>query len=129
MRIALVADYIDSEYAENLINGISSYCKENDIEFLIFSIGEFRNYNDKNFRYQYIAITALIKKHNLDGIIIAGGTQLHEMSKSDFVSYLKSYKDLPIVNISVPLPKIPSILVDCDVAFDSLIQHLMCREQ
>lgn len=125
MRIALVADYIDSEYAENLINGISSYCREFGIEFLIFSMGELRNYSDKYFRYQYVAITALIKKENLDGIIIAGGTQLHEMSKSDFVSYLKSYKDLPIVNIAVPLPKIPSILVDCDSAFDSMIQHLI----
>lgn len=131
-RIGLIIDYLVSEYSENLIIGMDSYCKEKDIDFLLFTIGELHSPSTKTYNYQYVATTAQIRKTNVDGIVIASGTQMHGTSKKEFLSYLRSYKPLPIVNISMELDGIPSIVVDCDQAFDSLIQHLIddqgCRK-
>ncbi|MCQ2591601.1 MAG: GGDEF domain-containing protein [Treponema sp.] len=125
MRIGLILDYLSSEYSENLLNGIASYCKENNVELLVYTIGEIKSTSEGSYNYQNLAITALIKKENIDGIIIDSGTQLHGMSKKEFLSYLRSYKSVPMVNVSMVLPKIPSITADSNQAFDSMLQYII----
>lgn len=127
-RIGLVLDYISSEYADEIVQGVSSYCNEMDMELLIFQIGELRsNYN--NNQYQQAAITSQINKENLDGIIVSSGTQLHAMNKKEFSQYLRSYKPLKIVSIGAELPEIPSILGENEHAFEALIQNLITVQE
>ena len=128
-RIGLLIDYLVSEYCENLVDGISSYCKDNDIELLLFVIGEIYSSAPKTYNYQYVATTAHIREANVDGFVIVSGTQMHTMSQKEFLSYLRSYKSLPIVNISMELPDIPSIIVDCTQAFSSMIQYLITEQK
>ena len=128
-RIGLVIDYLASEYSENLINGAASYCNEKDVDLVVFIIGEIHNPSIKTHNYQYVATTAQIRQANVDGIIIASGTQMHGTTKNELISYLHSYKPLPIVNISMVLKGIPSIVTDCNQAFDSLIQYLIDEQQ
>lgn len=128
IRIGLVIDYLASEYSENLLRGISFFCKERNIDLIVFAIGEIKGNSSQTYNYQYVAITSQIKKENIDGIVIASGTQMHGMSKKEFLSYLRSYKMLPIVNISMELSGIPSVIVDCDKAFDTLIQYLISEQ-
>ena len=128
-RIGLLIDYLVSEYCENLVDGISAYCKDNDIELLLFVIGEIYSSAPKTYNYQYVATTAHIREANVDGFVIVSGTQIHTMSQKEFLSYLRSYKSLPIVNISMELPEIPSIIVDCTQAFSSMIQYLITEQK
>ena len=90
-RIGILLDYLTSEYCENLLDGISSYCKENDIELLIYVIGEIYSSAPGTFNYQYVATTAQIKEANVDGFVIVSGTQMHTMSQKEFLSYLRSF--------------------------------------
>ena len=128
-RIGILLDYLTSEYCENLLEGISSYCKDNDVDLIIYVIGEIHSSAPATYNYQYVATTAQIKEANVDGFVIVSGTQMHTMSQREFLSYLRSYKSLPIVNISMELPEIPSIIVDCNQAFSSMIQYLVTEQQ
>ena len=128
LRIGVVVDYIVSEYNESLIKGAAQCCKDNDIELLIFEIGGILK-TCKNFEYQRMSISAHIKKNNLDGIVFTSGTQVHEITQDDFVSYLKSYKSIPIVNISNVIPGIPSVVVDCDEAYEALIEYIITKQE
>ena len=130
-RIAFVIDYIISDYSNILLDGIKSACKDFNIELLIFPIGELHSVQYA-FDYQYVAVTGLLNFSNVDGIIFASGTQMHYLKKSELESYLKSYKLLPSVSISVAIPGIPSITVDCSNAYKELIDNLInvqkCRK-
>ena len=128
IRIGFVADYLNSEYSECLISGITTCCKEHNVELLIYQIGKIKPDDNTAHDYQYLAISSQINENNVDGIIISSGTQLHGMSKVSFTSYLRSYKPLKLVSIAHELPGIPSIICDAKNALESLVTYLI-KEQ
>ena len=128
IRIGFVADYLSSEYSECLVSGISTCCKEHNVDLFVFQIGKLKANNSIGHDYQYLAITSQINEQNLDGIIISSGTQLHGMSIPAFTSYLRTYKPLKMVSIAHEMPGIPSIICDVQKAIESLILYLV-KEQ
>ncbi|MCR4743226.1 MAG: GGDEF domain-containing protein [Treponema sp.] len=127
VRVALVIDYITSDYSNTIINGIKAACQKLDIDLLIFSIGELHSLHIP-YDYQNVAITSFLSKKNLDGLIFETGSQLHSLTKAELTSYLKSYKSLPMINIASELNDIPSIFADCYSAYKELLTHLV-KEQ
>lgn len=124
LRIGLLVDFLVSEYSEFLIEGVSASCKKMNADFYIFQMGQLRSLS-KNFDYQCVAITSLISKNNIDGIIATSTTQTHNKTLESFVSYLKSYAPIPVVNISTEILGIPSIVVNYEMAFRSLVEHVV----
>ena len=121
IRIGFVADYLNSEYSECLISGITTCCKEHNVELLVYQIGKIKPDNFTGYDYQYLAISSQINEQNVDGIIISSGTQLHGMPKSTFTSYLRSYKPLKMVSIAHEISGIPSIICDAQKAIQELL--------
>ena len=129
IRIGFVADYLNSEYSECLVSGITTCCKEHNVELLIYQIGKIKPEPvASGHDYQFLAISSQINEKNVDGIIISSGTQLHGMPKSAFTSYLRSYKPLKIVSIAHEIPGIPSIICDAKKSIEALINYLV-KEQ
>ena len=128
IRIGFVADYLNSEYSECLISGITTCCKEHNVELLIYQIGKIKPDNFTGYDYQHMAISSQINEHNVDGIIISSGTQLHGMSKATFTSYLRSYKPLKMVSIAHEIQGIPSIICDARKSMETLVSYLV-KEQ
>jgi len=124
LRIGLLVDFLISEYSELLIEGVKACCKKMNADFYIYQMGEL-NTLSRNFDYQCVAITAFISQKNIDGIISASTNQTHNKSFESFVSYLKSYFPIPIVNISSEILGIPSIIVNYELAFRSLVEHVV----
>lgn len=131
-RIGLVVDYLTSEYSENLMDGVSAYCREHDINPFFFPIGELNNIPTNDCNYQFVSAVAHIKKENVDGLIIVSSQQMHKTSREGFDAFLDNFKSIPMVNISAQLPGIPSVSVNYEQGFDSLIQYLIeyqhCRK-
>lgn len=123
-RIALLVDYISTEYSEELIGGVSDFCKENKLSLLILPCGRL-NYNDKGYVYQYVAINSLLNKNNVDGVICTSGTQMHCVSPNEFRDYIKSFNIPACVNISMEMEGIPSVLVDAEKAFGGLVDYMI----
>ncbi|MCR4900952.1 MAG: GGDEF domain-containing protein [Treponema sp.] len=128
IRIGFVADYLNSEYSECLVSGITTCCKERNIELLIYQIGKIKPDNGIGHDYQFLAAASLVNEKNVDGIIISSGTQLHGMSKQAYAAYLRSYKPLKIVSIAHEIPTIPSIVCNAQGAIEALVTHLI-KEQ
>ncbi len=128
IRIGFVADYLNSEYSECLVSGITTCCKERNIELLIYQIGKIKPDNGIGHDYQFLAASSFINEKNVYGIIISSGTQLHGMSKQAYAAYLRSYKPLKIVSIAHEIPTIPSIVCNAQGAIEALVTHLI-KEQ
>lgn len=124
IRIGLAIDYLTSEYSESLIKSIQNYCEENNVDLLVFPIGEL-NKQSLTFSYQNTAVSALINKYNIDGLIMTSGTQMHRITKKQFLTYLEGFYPVPIISISAPIGDFPYILGDCDRAYEEMLQHLI----
>lgn len=123
LRVAVLISEIDSDYARNLMSGITSICNEKEMEYIIFSARE-QYYPYGNCEYQHAFIRKLISKECCDMIVVASGTQCHFISTDQFIENLKSYKDIPVISIGLLLPSIPSIIVDNTSGFIYLMDHL-----
>ena len=128
MRIGLIIDYVVSEYAERIIRGVSLACQEKSAELLVFSIGRLQDLSGA-FDYQNVAVSSFVSSKNLDGAIFISGTIMHSYNKQEAASYIKSFKPLPLANISMEIPGIPSIIVDNQEAYESILKELVTRQR
>ena len=127
MRIGLLIDYVVSEYAERIIRGVSLACQEKSAELVVFTIGKLQDFSG-GFDYQNVAVSSFVSSKNLDGAIFISGTIMHTLNKNEAASYIKSFKPLPIANISMELPGIPSVIVDNREAYESILTELVKRQ-
>ena len=127
MRIGLLIDYVVSEYAERIIRGVSLACQEKSAELVVFSIGRLHDLSGA-FDYQNIAVSSFVSSNNLDGAIFISGTIMHALSKSEVFSYIKSFKPLPVANISMEIPGVPSVIVDNREAYETILKELVTRQ-
>ncbi len=127
MRIGLLVDYIISEYAERLIEGVSHACQERSVELVVFSVGKIRDVSGL-YDYQNAAVLSFVSSNNLDGVIFISDMLMHSLSKAEVSSYIKTFKPLPVVNISMEIAGIPSIVVENHNAYDAIIQELVTRQ-
>lgn len=127
MRIGLLIDYVVSEYAERMIKGVSLACKEKSAELIIFSIGRLQDFSG-GFDYQNAAVASFASSKNLDGLIFISGTLMHSLTKNEVVSYIKSFRPMPIANISMEIPGVTSVIVDCEEAYKNVIDELVERQ-
>lgn len=127
MRIGLIIDYVVSEYAERIIRGVSLACQEKSAELVVFSIGRLQDLSGA-FDYQNVSVSSFVTSKNLDGAIFISNTIMHTYNKTEAASYIKSFKPLPIANISMEIPGIPSITVDNQEAYESIIEELVKRQ-
>ena len=128
MRIGLVIDYVVSEYAERIIRGVSLACQEKSAELVVFSIGRLQDLSGA-FDYQNVAVSSFISTKNLDGAIFISGTIMHSLTKSEVASYIKSFKPLPVANISMEIPGIPSVIVENNEAYEAILKELVTRQR
>ena len=128
MRIGLVIDYVVSEYAERIIRGVSLACQEKSAELLVFSIGKLQDISGA-FDYQNVAVSSFISSKNLDGAIFISGTIMYALNKTEAASYIKSFKPLPVANISMEIPGIPSVIVENQEAYEAILKELVTRQR
>lgn len=128
LRLALIIDYITSDYSKTILSGIKAACSQFGMEILIFPIGVIGNLNSP-YDYQMVSITSLLTNKHVDGIIIESSSQMLCLKKEELTSYIKSFRPLPIVNITTELPGIPSITVDCYGAYKALIENLIKEQE
>ena len=127
MRIGLLIDFVVSEYAERIIRGVSLACQEKNAELIVFSIGKLQDFSG-GFDYQYVAVSSFVSSKNLDGAIFISGTIMHTLNKTEAASYIKSFRPLPVANISMEISGIPSVVVEDREAYETIIKELVSRQ-
>ena len=123
-RIALIVDFITIEYSQRLFESVNEACKELDYELLVFPIGTLHSVRTA-FGYQAVAIASLITKNSIDGIIFSTGVQLHFVTKSEIMSYIKGFNPIPVISVAIDIPDCPSITSDPYYAYKAIIDNLI----
>lgn len=127
-RIAVMVDYLTSEYSEELLAGVSKCCEENDVDLLNLVCGELRHHG-KDASYQYVSVTSLVRKNLVDGVIFTSGTQMHNVSLDFFIDYVNQFDIPATVNVSSLLPGIHSVVADGTKSFADLVEYLINNQK
>lgn len=124
LRFALLIDYLVTDYSECILKGVTDFCNVNDIELFILPIGTICAPSTDN-NYLFATISSHVNPENFDGVIMTSGTQQLYASKDYLEKFIKYFRPVPVVNISIKMPGITAVVLDTEPGFRTLIEHLI----
>ena len=107
-KVALLVQDLDSDYFNFMVEGAERYCKEHNLQLMIFIIRG-KNWSHGSFDYQFYAAIKLVSKGNIDGILLATNTYCQNIPESKRADLVRELAFLPLVSIGAPVPGISSI--------------------
>ncbi len=114
---------LQARYSFLLWPGVADAAAENDVNLFIFS-GETID-SPYGYEYQHNVIYDFISSNKIDGLIMATGTLFNYIEDQKVKSYYGRFQPMPMVNISIQIPGIPSVLVDNKAGMRDAVLHLI----
>lgn len=121
--LALLVDWLEDEYQNEVVSGVADAARELGANLVCFAGGVLRS--PHRFGAQRNAVYDLAGPENADGLMIMSGTLGNHIGPAALSAYCERYRPLPMCSIAVPLPGIPSVLVDNATGTRDLIVHLV----
>lgn len=121
--IADFRSFIGQEYIAGIMKAVSDY----DINFInMASAIKYSLFDDMDFIQHYMRKFSFIREQLLDGLITWASSLSNYMPNNDIVDTFSALKPLPMVDIGYfPIPGVPSIRIDNDVAIHLIMEHLI----
>ena len=126
MRIGVLIETSFDSYQMKLISGVRQEAKKHNLQVHVFDC----NPADQSTITIHLLQTSvdLIKKSNLQAIIVATGSFLSKTTEIDFKT-LFSDLDIPIVSVNIALAAIPSIIIDNEAGTRKIIEHFILEHK
>lgn len=103
LKFLVLAEEINSAYAQLVIDGISRYSRENDVEFIVCNVRNPR-FEYGSFEYQFWAGASLVNTKEIDVVIVLSGIYCSTFTPEELAEILSEFKGKKIVSISQKLP-------------------------
>jgi DNA-binding LacI/PurR family transcriptional regulator len=125
--IALITDMLSGmgSYQEDIWHGVVKSVKNLGHNLMVFPGGSIDVRPTNKYEYNRNIIYDVIDEHNIDGIVLAGGTIGNYIRHERFEEFVGRYKHIPMVCIAAGLAGIPNIMIDNETGFEKLIEHLI----
>lgn len=122
-RVGILIDSIEDQCEYEICQGILNYFEKLEIKTII--IEGVHNYRQDDSNEQYIRTINVVKKSNLEGLIILSSFFLDHMNKVDLTHFINSFNNLPIVSVGEIIRNIPSVIINEDSSLESLADFLV----
>ena len=123
-RVAIIVDFLETEYAQHAAMGVASYLRSKGYELLAFPIGTI-NAVSFNYEYQNRSVSSLVNRHSFDGVIFLSCTQFNNVSREYIRSYLTSFKGMPVVTVGCKLDGVMGVEFSGEQCTKELVTHLI----
>lgn len=126
LKFLVMAEEISSDYAKQVIEGISDFCRQKDIDCIVFNVRH-PKFRLGTFEYQFWAGSSLINTKEVDVIIVLSGIYCSTYSPEEFAELLKTFGSKKIISISQKLPLENSwcVLADNEKIFHKAFDFLV----
>ncbi len=121
--IGLLVDWLEDNYQNTVVSGVADAARELGVDLICFTGGVLRS--PYRFAAQRNAIYDLAGPENVDGLLIMSGTLGNAVGPDELARWCQRYRPLPMCSVAVPLPGIPSVLVDNATGMRELVVHLV----
>ncbi len=119
----LLVDWLEEEYQNKVLSGVEETARKHGVNILCFAggvLGSPISYGARrNFVYD------LVGPHNVDGLVLLGGTMSHYLGFEQLARFAERYQPLPMVSVGAELGSMPSVLVDNGRGMHALVTHLV----
>lgn len=119
--VAFLINEIDGPYFQLLTKGVIDASKSHDLNLIILP-GKILN-SPNQYEYNFNVVYEFINKKAIDAVIVSSGTLLKYVTLKDMEVFLKKFKGIPTVNISLPIGN--SVLVNNSAGLKNVINHLI----
>ena len=123
-RVAIIVDFLETEYAQQAASGCASYLRQKGYKLLAFPIGTI-NAVSFNFEYQNRSVSSLINRHSFDGVIFLSSTQFNNVSRDYIRSYLTSFKGMPVVTVGCKIDGVMGVEFSGEQCINEIVSHLI----
>ncbi|WP_437949917.1 SpoIIE family protein phosphatase [Sorangium sp. So ce296] len=121
--IALVMDYLRGEYQSAMRVAIERAAEAHDVN-LVIAVGEVLTGHSPSEVAQR-TIYHLVGPEAVDGVVIASPTLGNYVGVEGVQRFCDYYAPLPVCSIGIPIPGVPSILVDNALGIEMAAGHLL----
>ncbi|MBN2196356.1 MAG: substrate-binding domain-containing protein [Polyangiaceae bacterium] len=121
--LGLLVDWFEDAYQNAVLCGVLDAARDQDCNVICFPGGALAS--PARFGQQRNAIYALPGKENVDGLIVMAGSIGNDVGPEAIAAFLDRYRPLPMCSIAMPIPGVPSILVDNATGMRAALGHLL----
>jgi DNA-binding LacI/PurR family transcriptional regulator/signal transduction histidine kinase len=121
--IGVLVDWLENVYQNTVLAGVLAAAEEANANVVCFAGGVLRS--PDVFGTRRNTVYALANRRTVDGLVILAGTVGNSVGPSELVRYCARFEGIPLASIGVPLPGIPSFLVDNAGAMQAALAHLI----
>jgi signal transduction histidine kinase/DNA-binding LacI/PurR family transcriptional regulator len=123
LTIGYLAFSIEGHIADSIWRGMVDAAQQQDVNLICF-VGE-KLSNPNGFLAQANVIYDLVDPRRIDGLVIWTSTIGAFVNWQEYVSFIESYRPLPMVSLGTVVEGIPSILVEGYQGVRELMTHLI----
>ncbi|NNM54589.1 MAG: substrate-binding domain-containing protein [Spirochaetales bacterium] len=119
--IGMLINQIDGSYQAQLWKGLQKLAQERDVNLIYFA-GKSLESEIGNERYHNF-IYKIAKTPQVDGLVVSTST-ITLFADRD-ATFLDTFGEIPMVSLSQPLDRCPSVLINGKTAMKTLVSHLI----
>lgn len=123
--LGLFVDWLEDDYQSAVLCGVADAAEQQEASVLCFAGGGLSSPDrfgaERNRTFELATTT------NIDAIIVVAGSLGNHVGPEGVSWFLQRFKPLPICSIAVPLPGLPSVLVDNAKGMRDAIDHLIVQ--
>ncbi|XXX72909.1 SpoIIE family protein phosphatase [Sorangium sp. So ce134] len=121
--IALMMDYVRGEYQSSIRVAIERAAEAHGVN-LVIAVGEVLTGHSPAELAQS-SIYHLVGPAAVDGIVVASATLSNYIGVEGVQRFCEYYEPLPVCSVGIPIPGVPSILVDNALGIEMTAGHLL----
>jgi DNA-binding LacI/PurR family transcriptional regulator/signal transduction histidine kinase len=123
--LGLFVDCLEDDYQSAVLCGVADAAEQQDTSVLCFAGGGLGAPDRANVQRNRTFSLATVE--NIDALIVIAGSLGNYVGPEGVSWFLKRFGSIPICSVAVPLPGMPSVLVDNARGMRDAIEHLIIQ--
>jgi len=116
-------DWLEDAYQNAVLCGVLDAAREQDANVVCIAGGVLDS--PMRFGRQRNAIYELVGPSNVDGLVVMAGTIGNHVGPEALAAFLERFRPLPMCSVAMPIPGVPSVLVDNATGMREALVHLL----
>ena len=121
--IGMLINQIEGKEQSPIWNGVADQAEESGCDLLILAGKSLRSPVGDEACHN--VIYGLADTPKLDGIIVTSASVANYIGQDELLKFLKDFRSLPTVSVSLALEGIPSVIVDNIYGMRQAVEHLL----
>jgi len=116
-------DWLEDDYQNAVLCGVLDAARDHDANVVCFAGGVLDS--PTRLGRQRNAIYELVGPQNVDGLVVMAGTIGNHVGPEALAAFLERFRPLPMCSVAMPIPGVPSVLVDNATGMREALVHLL----